>query len=281
MNSCSNSGSCAASSSGVAGTEVLPRRPEPGLSQAVERELQDIEINNDGWRKWYFSMNRQDDTATSRVNAKNNPTENWKLHGYKKASALDTKLLGNKTVRNIASSKNLIPEMGTVMSRSTPETAGTVAQTSKQILKTADLIPGGMADKAHKKPSDFDPKQIAMGMKVEKEHTPDPKKRKEIAMDHLTEFPKYYTALDKMEKSMKKKAFIKTAISLTRLQQAGIATSERLRALPHEAPERQRLTNFSNKLYDAVTSKHQEIDKKVLQARAEGASWVPNRFKMK
>lgn len=43
-------------------------------------------------------------------------------------------------------------------------------------------------------------KELEMGMKVEKEHTHDEKKAKEIAMDHLSEFPDYYTRLSKMEK---------------------------------------------------------------------------------
>jgi hypothetical protein len=67
-----------------------------------------------------------------------------------------------------------------------------------------DQIPGGMADK--KKPCDFDKKQLNMGVKVEREHTDDPKKALEISMDHLTEFPgEYYTALDEMEKKLEKK----------------------------------------------------------------------------
>jgi hypothetical protein len=73
------------------------------------------------------------------------------------------------------------------------------AEIKKFILKQAALK-GGLAEKAHKKPSDFDPKSIAKGMKVEKEHTPNKSIQREIAMDHLTEDPKYYEKLDKMEK---------------------------------------------------------------------------------
>ena len=75
-------------------------------------------------------------------------------------------------------------------------------------------IPGGLAD--DKSPEDFNPEQLEMGIKVEMEHTDDPAKAKEIAMDHLVEDPEYYTHLQKMEnesktdekcksKSMKKK----------------------------------------------------------------------------
>jgi len=67
--------------------------------------------------------------------------------------------------------------------------------------EVGDEIKGGKADK--KKPKDFDKEQLAMGLKVEMEHTDDPMIAIEIAMDHLTEFPDYYTRLDKMEKQAK------------------------------------------------------------------------------
>ena len=61
-----------------------------------------------------------------------------------------------------------------------------------------EKIPGGMS--SGKNPSDFDPKSLAAGIKVEMEHTTDPKIAREIAMDHLTEDPEYYVKLKKMEK---------------------------------------------------------------------------------
>lgn len=61
-----------------------------------------------------------------------------------------------------------------------------------------DQIPGGLADK--KKPSDFNEDQLRKGIKVELEHTDDRTKAREIAMDHLTEDPKYYDKLEKIEK---------------------------------------------------------------------------------
>ena len=54
--------------------------------------------------------------------------------------------------------------------------------------------------------SKFDPKQLAMGIKVEHEHTDNPAIAKEISKDHLSEIsgldgkPGYYTLLEKMEK---------------------------------------------------------------------------------
>lgn len=64
--------------------------------------------------------------------------------------------------------------------------------------KWKDQIPGGKADK--KKPEDFDQEQLKMGIEIEMEHVDDKKKAEEIAMDHLTEIPDYYTRLKKMEK---------------------------------------------------------------------------------
>ena len=51
---------------------------------------------------------------------------------------------------------------------------------------------------------DFDPKQLEMGTKVEKEHTDDERAAREIAKDHLREHPKYYTYLKKMEDRLEK-----------------------------------------------------------------------------
>jgi hypothetical protein len=65
-----------------------------------------------------------------------------------------------------------------------------------------DKIKGGLADK--KKPEDFDPKELKIGIKIEMEHTNDEKLAKEIAMDHLTEIPDYYTRLKDMEKNVEK-----------------------------------------------------------------------------
>jgi hypothetical protein len=42
-------------------------------------------------------------------------------------------------------------------------------------------------------------KELAIGVKVEQEHTKDLDLANEIARDHLNEFPDYYTRLKKME----------------------------------------------------------------------------------
>lgn len=64
-------------------------------------------------------------------------------------------------------------------------------------VNIADLVPGGRAD--NMSPRDFDPDQLRKGVKVEMEHTNNPRMALEIAMDHLTEHPRYYDLLEKME----------------------------------------------------------------------------------
>jgi hypothetical protein len=78
----------------------------------------------------------------------------------------------------------------------------------------SNTIKGGKADKMSVKdiakkfnlPVSSIEKQLEMGKKIEREHTDNAEKAKEIAMDHLTEFPDYYTRLNKMEKEAEKHA---------------------------------------------------------------------------
>jgi len=49
----------------------------------------------------------------------------------------------------------------------------------------------------------FDPKQLAIGIEVEKEHTDDASLAKQIAKAHIFEHPSYYKYLTKLEKQMK------------------------------------------------------------------------------
>jgi hypothetical protein len=66
---------------------------------------------------------------------------------------------------------------------------------TERFITRQDIISGGLADKVNV--SDFDSKQLEMGIKVELEHTKDEKLAREIAMDHLKEDPHYYTKLSK------------------------------------------------------------------------------------
>lgn len=70
----------------------------------------------------------------------------------------------------------------------------------KGVYRRNDLLPGGLADQ--RRPEDFDPDALRRGMAIEMEHTRDPDKAREIAMDHLEEHPLYYEALGPMEKRL-------------------------------------------------------------------------------
>lgn len=51
---------------------------------------------------------------------------------------------------------------------------------------------------------DADPKQVKMGIKVEREHIKDDDTAKKIVLDHLAEIPNYYNLLEEMERGAKK-----------------------------------------------------------------------------
>ena len=53
----------------------------------------------------------------------------------------------------------------------------------------------GLADKEDTQSADVDANELKVGMDIEKEHTRDPNVAKQIALDHLSEDPKYYTKL--------------------------------------------------------------------------------------
>lgn len=63
--------------------------------------------------------------------------------------------------------------------------------------KFKEQIPGGLS--SGKNPKEFDQKQLLMGINVEVEHTDDVLMAMEIAMDHLSEIPDYYTKLKSVE----------------------------------------------------------------------------------
>jgi hypothetical protein len=60
-------------------------------------------------------------------------------------------------------------------------------------ITKSNMLPGGKGDT--KDISDFDAKEVEMGMKVELEHTKDTNVAKEIVADHLSEDPAYYSKL--------------------------------------------------------------------------------------
>ena len=134
----------------------------------------------------------------------------------------------------------------------------------EQLMKTAEKIEGGRAD--GKKPSDFDADQVAMGEKVEREHTNDPAMAREISTDHLQEIPDYYSRLKKMEESAPK-----------RKEAQGIVTDPYFETL---SKARMELQQRNPELYKSVVSEPRrrrfEQDRKALvehvQAKKEGLS---------
>jgi DNA topoisomerase IB len=78
-----------------------------------------------------------------------------------------------------------------------------------------DQMPGGIGD--DRVPSDFDPPQLAKGIKVEMEHTDNKDIAREVAVDHLTEDPHYYDKLEQVEKA----AAVQTVSSQMRTRGAG------------------------------------------------------------
>lgn len=77
-----------------------------------------------------------------------------------------------------------------------------LTELSRTVVRARDviasnLLPGGLSDNVPD--SDFDPKKVQEGMKVELEHVSNPDMAKEIARDHLVEDENYYEKLKKVE----------------------------------------------------------------------------------
>jgi hypothetical protein len=73
---------------------------------------------------------------------------------------------------------------------------------AKSIPVEEEIVKGGLADGIPD--SKFDKAELKKGIKVEMEHTDNPKVAKEIAKDHIIEFPNgYYDGLSNMEKCLK------------------------------------------------------------------------------
>jgi len=103
-----------------------------------------------------------------------------------------------KVMAKLASVNGLLVPVGTVLSADAGFKFYEGIGMQKVAFKNEDIVSGGLADK--KKASDFDPKALKKGTKVETEHTTSKALAKEIASDHLSEDSKYYDKLQKMEK---------------------------------------------------------------------------------
>ena len=97
-------------------------------------------------------------------------------------------------------------------------------QTEKKALGITNKLKGGVGD--NKNPSDLDRAELKSGIKEEKEHTNDTDVATEIAVDHLTKTPNYYSKLDKVEKKSSEiwqTGKGKTALAITALLSGGLA----------------------------------------------------------
>lgn len=77
------------------------------------------------------------------------------------------------------------------------ESIGRIAAFTVKHAVVNDQLPGGYGDDVL--PSEHCLRQVFKGIQVEMEHTDDPSVALEIALDHLAEFPDYYTRLEGME----------------------------------------------------------------------------------
>lgn len=134
-----------------------------------------------------------------------------------------------------------------------------------------EKLSGGKGD--NRPDSDFDPKWLAAGIKVESEHTDDPAVAKEIAKDHLTEDPLYYKKLRMIEKSMVDE-MLKSDNPKRHLK---LARGYRAKKLHHEAQMNEHLSKHdslmsSSKIHDIEARKTHEAEynkHEALRSKAE------------
>lgn len=156
-------------------TELLGEREHSDMVQ-LDKPVFSVEYTQDGVKK------------TTRVTAfDEDEAKRYAEKIIRGAKATSAKKIGESKVNEDGSEPDN-------ESKVKEDVSVTVVSTSDQ---PAEKVEGGLAD--GKKPGDFDPEQLQAGVKVEMEHTNDPETAREIAMDHLTEDPEYYTKLAKME----------------------------------------------------------------------------------
>ena len=97
---------------------------------------------------------------------------------------------------------------------------GIAEETAYEML--GSILSGGKS-KGDKKP--VDPKELAMGVKVEMEHTDNKIIADKIARDHLSEVPDYYTRLAAMEKTALQKAIDKVEVVMKEFKEGKLKSS--------------------------------------------------------
>ena len=110
-----------------------------------------------------------------------------------------------------------------------------------RLIKDAEAIPGGLAD--GKPSAKYSKDQLAKGIKVEMEHTGDPKIAEEIAKDHLEENAQYYDHLEKMESEMDKEARLRKTPKYNAKE-----TKELFRGMGAEVEDADDVTDFKQRI---------------------------------
>jgi len=93
----------------------------------------------------------------------------------------------------------LLDDVGMVAVRAFSPGPKPMPQGKKKV--SSESLAGGNGD--YRPDSDFSQKQVAKGEEIEMEHTNTPDLAREIARDHLSEIPDYYTRLEAMEEGAK------------------------------------------------------------------------------
>lgn len=117
------------------------------------------------------------------------------------------------------------------------------------LTKGKEIIIGGKAD--NKPDSKYSKKEIKMGLKVEKEHTNNPKIAKEITKDHLEEDPKYYDRLKVMEDNSPTKKAKKSK----RLLSGGLPNNQADTAAPEVAMSKEAKKSWD----DYIIERHELV----------------------
>ena len=161
-------------------------------------EVYDTEYNKD-YIEWLKAA--KDVTVSLNVSG-NSQVMNSQEGAYQEAFINDWREISTVNVPGFLDAKS---SLEVILSESLKEEI-IILEMDKQ---TVDLT--GMADKKKITEKDVDAKELAMGLKVEMEHTKEESVAKQIALDHLAEISDYYTRLDKMEKEANIKEADETA----------------------------------------------------------------------
>ena len=194
---------------------AIKQSPDPEVRQSAHEELKRRE--------------EEEKPKEEKVNDESNDLEKLEevkqklLKKVDELSKLHKKLYSNMDIESPKSEEekksekeiaNIFSEINSIVlkKRNIIKEKGVKKSEEVDIEKAKDQIKGGLADKLsieqiaekHGVSVKSINKQIKKGIKVEMEHTDDKDKAAEIAKDHLTEDPKYYTRLAKMEDEAKK-----------------------------------------------------------------------------